>query len=55
MGVLDPMTSLDDKGRPNDIIIIAEGDGTSKQKAEQQAALNALIKFKQIREDQIKY
>lgn len=55
MGVLDPMTTLDDKGRPNDIIIIAEGDGTSKQKAEQQAALNALIKFKQIREDQIKY
>ena len=55
MGVLDPMTTLDDKGRPNDIIIIAEGEGTSKQKAEQQAALNALIKFKQIREDQIKY
>jgi ribonuclease III len=54
MGVLDPMTTLDDKGRPNDIIIIAEGEGTSKQKAEQQAALNALIKFKQIREDQIK-
>ena len=54
MGVLDPMTSLDDKGRPNDIIIIAEGEGTSKQKAEQQAALNALIKFKQIKEDQIK-
>jgi len=54
MGVLDPMTSLDDKGRPNNIIIIAKGDGTSKQKAEQQAALNALIKFKQIKEDQIK-
>jgi ribonuclease-3 len=54
MGVLDPMTTLDDKGRPNDIIIIAEGEGTSKQRAEQQAALNALIKFKQIREDQIK-
>ena len=54
MGVLDPMTTLDDKGRPNDIIIIAKGEGTSKQKAEQQAALNALIKFKQIREDQIK-
>jgi ribonuclease-3 len=54
MGVLDPMTTLDDKGRPNDIIIIAEGEGTSKQKAEQQAALNALIKFKQIKEDQIK-
>lgn len=54
MGVLDPMTSLDDKGRPNTIIIIAQGEGTSKQKAEQQAALNALIKFKQIREDQIK-
>jgi len=54
MGVLDPMTTLDDKGRPNTIIIIAEGEGTSKQKAEQQAALNALIKFKQIREDQIK-
>jgi ribonuclease-3 len=54
MGVLDPMTSLDDKGRPNEIIIIAEGEGTSKQKAEQQAALNALIKFRQIKEDQIK-
>ena len=54
MGVLDPMTSLDDKGRPTEIIIIAEGEGTSKQKAEQQAALNALIKFKQIRENQIK-
>lgn len=54
MGVLDPMTSLDDKGRPTEIIIIAEGEGTSKQKAEQQAALNALIKFKQIKEDQIK-
>jgi len=54
MGVLDPMTTLDDKGRPNDIIIIAEGEGTSKQRAEQQAALNALIKFKQIRETQIK-
>jgi dsRNA-specific ribonuclease len=54
MGVLDPMTTLDDKGRPTDIIIIAEGEGTSKQKAEQQAALNALIKFKQIKEDQIK-
>ena len=54
MGVLDPMTTLDDMGRPTDIIIIAEGEGTSKQKAEQQAALNALIKFKQIREDQIK-
>ena len=54
MGVLDPMTTLDDKGRPNTIIIIAEGEGTSKQKAEQQAALNALIKFKQIKEDQIK-
>lgn len=54
MGVLDPMTTLDDKGRPNDIIIIADGEGTSKQRAEQQAALNALIKFKQIREDQIK-
>jgi len=54
MGVLDPMTTLDEKGRPTDIIIIAEGDGTSKQRAEQQAALNALIKFKQIREDQIK-
>jgi dsRNA-specific ribonuclease len=54
MGVLDPMTSLDDKGRPTEIIIIAEGEGTSKQKAEQQAALNALIKFKQIKADQIK-
>jgi ribonuclease-3 len=54
MGVLDPMTTLDDKGRPNDIIIIAEGEGTSKQRAEQQAALNALIKFKQIKEGQIK-
>jgi ribonuclease-3 len=54
MGVLDPMTSVDDKGRPNDIIIIAEGEGTSKQRAEQQAALNALIKFKQIKEGQIK-
>ena len=54
MGVLDPMTSLDDKGRPTEIIIIAEGEGTSKQKAEQQAALNALIKFKQIKEEQIK-
>ena len=54
MGVLDPMTTLDDKGRPKDIIIIANGEGTSKQRAEQQAALNALIKFKQIREDQIK-
>jgi ribonuclease-3 len=54
MGVLDPMTTLDDKGRPTDIIIIAEGEGTSKQKAEQQAALNALIKFKQIKENQIK-
>ena len=54
MGVLDPMTTLDDKGRPNDIIIIADGDGTSKQRAEQQAALNALIKFKQIKENQIK-
>jgi hypothetical protein len=54
MGVLDPMTTLDDKGRPNDIIIIAEGEGTSKQRAEQQAALTALIKFKQIKEDQIK-
>jgi len=54
MGVLDPMISLDDKGRPNEIIIIAEGEGTSKQKAEQQAALNALIKFRQIKEDQIK-
>jgi len=54
MGILDPMTSLDDKGRPNDIIIIAKGEGTSKQKAEQQAALNALIKFKQIKENQIK-
>ena len=54
MGVLDPMTSLDDKGRPNEIIIIAEGEGISKQKAEQQAALNALIKFRQIKEDQIK-
>jgi len=54
MGVLDPMTTLDDKGRPMNIIIIAEGEGTSKQKAEQQAALTALIKFKQIREDQIK-
>jgi len=54
MGVLDPMTTLDDKGRPTDIIIIAEGEGTSKQRAEQQAALNALIKFKQIKEGQIK-
>ena len=54
MGVLDPMTSLDDKGRPTEIIIIAEGEGTSKQKAEQQAALNALIKFNQIKEEQIK-
>jgi ribonuclease-3 len=54
MGVLDPMTRLDDKGRPMDIIIIAEGEGTSKQKAEQQAALNALIIFRQIKEEQIK-
>jgi ribonuclease-3 len=54
MGVLDPMTRLDDKGRPMDIIIIAEGEGTSKQKAEQQAALNALIIFRQIKENQIK-
>jgi ribonuclease-3 len=54
MGVLDPMTTLDDKGRPTNIIIIANGEGTSKQRAEQQAALNALIKFKQIREEQIK-
>lgn len=54
MGVLDPMTTLDNKGRPIDIIIIAQGEGTSKQRAEQQAALTALIKFKQIREDQIK-
>jgi dsRNA-specific ribonuclease len=48
------MTTLDDKGRPTNIIIIANGEGTSKQRAEQQAALNALIKFKQIREEQIK-
>jgi ribonuclease-3 len=54
MGVLDPMTRLDDKGRPMDIIVIAEGEGTSKQKAEQQAALNALIIFRQIKEEQIK-
>ncbi len=54
MGVLDPMTSLDDKGRPFEIHIIAEGEGSSKQKAEQQAALNALIKFKQIKPEHIR-